>query len=80
MRSKSVNQFCKDHNITRPTFYKEVNCGRIRVFKIGSLTRISDVAEKQYISESEQRALEQAPEASARARALVLGAVTGHAV
>ena len=80
MRSKSIKQFCKDHGITKPTFYKEVNCGRIRVFKIGSLTRISDVAEQQYISEGEQRALEQAPEASARMRKVVLGAAAGHAV
>ena len=73
MRSKSVKQFCEDHSITKPTFYNEVNAGRIRVFKIGSLTRISDAAEKQYISDSEKRALDGAPEASARARALVLG-------
>ena len=52
MRSKSVKQFCEDHGITKPTFYNEVNAGRIRVFKIGSLTKISDVAEEQYISES----------------------------
>ena len=73
MRSKSVKQFCEDHSITKPTFYKEVNAGRLRVFKISSLTRVSDIAEKQYISESEQRAIDKAPEASARARALVLG-------
>lgn len=73
MRSKSVKQFCEDHGITKPTFYKEMGAGRIRVFKIGSLTRISDAAEQQYISESEQRAKDKAPEASARARALVLG-------
>ncbi len=73
MRSKSVKQFCEDHGITKPTFYSELNAGRIRVFKIGSLTRISDAAEQQYISESEQRAKDLAPEASARARALVLG-------
>ena len=79
MRSKSVNQFCEDHDITRPTFYKEVNAGRIRIFKLASLTRISDVAEQQYISEGEQRAKDNAPEASARARNLVLGAAAGHA-
>ena len=73
MRSKSVKQFCEDHGITKPTFYKEVSVGRIRVFKIGTLTRISDAAEQQYISESEQRAIDLAPEASARARALVSG-------
>ena len=73
MRSKSVKQFCEDHGITKPTFYNELNAGRIRVFKIGSLTRISDAAEQQYISESEQRAKDNASEASARARALVLG-------
>ena len=73
MRSKSVKQFCEDHSITTPTFYKEVNAGRIRIFKIGYLTRISDVAESQYIADSEARALEEAPEASARARALVSG-------
>ena len=56
MRSKSVKQFCEDHCITKPTFYKEVSVGRIRVFKIGSLTRISDAAEQQYVRESEQRA------------------------
>ena len=80
MRSKSVNQFCDDHSITRPTFYKEVNAGRIRVFKIGSLTRISDVAEEQYVNESEQRTKDNAPAASARARDLVLGTAAGHAV
>ncbi len=73
MRSKSVKEFCKSHGITKPTFYNEVNAGRIRIFKIGSLTRISDAAEQQYISESEQRAKDNAPKASARARALVLG-------
>ncbi len=79
MRSKSVKQFCEDHGITKPTFYNEVNAGRIRVFKIGSLTRISDAAEQQYISESEQRAKDMAPEASARARALVLGSSASQA-
>ena len=73
MRSKSVKQFCEDHGITKPTFYKEVGVGRLRVFKIGSLTRVSDTAEAQYIVDSEARALEEAPAASARARALVLG-------
>ena len=80
MRSKSVKQFCEDHDITKPTFYKEVNAGHLRVFKIGSLTRISDAAEQQYISESEQRAKDLAPEASARARALVLGTSDSQAV
>ena len=79
MRSKSVKQFCEDHGITKPTFYNEVNVGRIRVFKIGSLTRISDAAEQQYISESEQRAKDMAPEASARAKALVAGRTASHA-
>ncbi len=79
MRSKSVKQFCEDHGITKPTFYKEIGAGRIRVFKIGSLTRISDAAEQQYISESEQRAIDKAPEASARARALVLGSAASQA-
>ena len=79
MHSKTVRKFCEDHGITKPTFYKEVNAGRIRVFKIGSLTRISDAAEKQYISESEQRAKDKAPEASARARALVLGSPASRA-
>ena len=80
MRSKTVKQFCKHHRITKPTFYKEVSAGRIRVFKIGTLTRISDAAEQQYISESEKRAKDMAPEASARARALVLGASESQAV
>lgn len=80
MRSKTVKEFCKDHGITKPTFYKEVNAGRIRVFKIGYLTRISDAAEAQYIADSEERALEEAPEASARARALVLGETESQAV
>lgn len=73
MLSKTVKQFCSDHGITKPTFYKEVNAGRIRIFKVGSLTRISDVAEADYIAESEQRAVVGAAKASARARALVLG-------
>ena len=73
MHSKSVKQFCEDHSITKPTFYKEVNAGRIRVFKVASLTRISDVAEADYIAASEQRAVAGAARASARARALVLG-------
>ncbi len=80
MRSKTVKQFCEDHGITKPTFYNEVNAGRIRIFKIGYLTRISDAAEKQYISESEARAMEGAPEASARARALVLGGTDSQVV
>ena len=79
MQSKTVKQFCSDHGITKPTFYKEVSAGRIRVFKIGTLTRISDAAEKQYISESEQRAKDEAPEASARARALVSGGAVSQA-
>ncbi len=79
MRSKSVKQFCEDHGITKPTFYNEVNAGRIRVFKIGNLTKISNIAEEQYISESEQRAKDQAPEASARARARVLGTTANQA-
>ena len=73
MQSKFRKQFCVDHDITSPTFYSIVNAGLLRVFKIGRLTRISDAAEAQYIAESEERALEEAPEASARARALVLG-------
>ncbi len=70
MRSKTVKQFCKDHNITKPTFYKEVAAGRIRIFKIGTQTRISDIAEVEYIDECEKRAIAQAPMASAKARKL----------
>lgn len=70
MRSKTVKQFCKDHNITKPTFYKEVTAGRIRIFKICTQTRISDVAEAEYIDECEKRAIAQAPIASAKARKL----------
>ncbi len=70
MRSKTVKQFCKDHNITKPTFYKEVAAGRIRIFKICTQTRISDIAEAEYVDESEKRAIAQAPMASARARKL----------
>ena len=70
MRSKTVKQFCKDHNITKPTFYKEVAASRIRIFKIGTQTRISDIAEAEYIDECEKRAIAQAPIASAKARKL----------
>lgn len=79
MHSKSVKQFCEDHSITKPTFYKEVNAGRLRVFKISNLTRVSDIAEKQYIAESEERALDGALEASARAKALVAGRAASQA-
>ncbi len=70
MRSKTVKQFCKDHNITKPTFYKEVAAARIRIFKIGTLSRISDIAEAEYIDACEKRAIAQAPIASAKARKL----------
>ncbi len=80
MRSKSIQQFCEDHGVTRPTLYKEIAAGRIRIFKIGRLSRISDAAEAQYIADSEERTLEQAPEASARARALVAGRTAIQAV
>ncbi len=70
MRSKTVKQFCMDHNITKPTFYKEVAAGRIRIFKICTQTRISDIAEAEYIDECEKRAIAQAPIASAKARKL----------
>ena len=78
MRSKSVKQFCEDHSITKPTFYKEVNVGRIRIFKVGSLTRISDVAEADYISESEKRAAAGAAEASKKAAIIAAGRKLDH--
>lgn len=70
MRSKTVKQFCEDHIITKPTFYKELAAARIRIFKIGTQTRISDVAEIQYIEDCEKRAIVDAPIASAKARKL----------
>ena len=50
--------------------YKEVAAARIRIFKIGTQTRISDVAEIQYIEDCEKRAIADAPIASAKARKL----------
>ena len=64
MRSKSPKQFCQDHNISVPTFYKEMAAGKIKTFKIGRSRKISEVAEVEWIERGEAEAA-QALEASA---------------
>ena len=53
MRSKTVKQFCRDHNFTPPTFYAEVAAGRLRTFKVGRSRKISEVAEAEWIERAE---------------------------
>ena len=64
MRSKTVRQLCQDHNISAPTFYKEMAAGKIKTFKIGRSRKISEAAEAEWIEQGEAEAA-QALEASA---------------
>jgi len=36
----SVAEFCEAYGIGRTTFYAEVNAGRLRIVKLGTLTRV----------------------------------------
>ena len=41
----SIDQFCERWEIGRTKFYEEVNTGRLRIMKIGKLTRVTPEAE-----------------------------------
>ena len=43
-----VNDFCNAHGIGRTTFYKEVESGDLKVFKLGGRTLITDEAAKEW--------------------------------
>jgi hypothetical protein len=58
--AQTVDQFCGKWQISRSTFYAEVQDGRLRLLKIGRCTRITPDAEADWIA---------ACEANGRARA-----------
>jgi predicted DNA-binding transcriptional regulator AlpA len=52
MTSISVQEFCQRHDISKAFFYKLQASGLApKTFKIGRLTRISDQAEQEWMSE-----------------------------
>jgi excisionase family DNA binding protein len=55
-RSFSVKVWCERHNISKPTALKEIHEGRIRVFRVGKLIRITPEAEADWIAEREREA------------------------
>ena len=57
MKSKTAKQFCADHNMSAPTFYKEIHTGRLRTFKVGRSRKISETAESEWIERAEVEAI-----------------------
>jgi hypothetical protein len=48
-RSKSVNQFCSDHCVSRSFAYSEIRRGKLKVRKFGRATRITEDDEAAYL-------------------------------
>lgn len=55
MQSKTIDQFCRDHNLARATVYREINAGRLLTFLVGSTRRISDAAEADWIASCQKQ-------------------------
>lgn len=56
LASSSVGSFCERNSISVPTFYKEVNAGRLRTFKVGRKRLVSAAAEREWIADREREA------------------------
>lgn len=56
MLSYLINEWCKMHGISRGFFYKLQKLGEApQTFKVGSLTRISEDANRYWVQERESR-------------------------
>lgn len=72
MKSKSVKGFCRDHELSRPTFYKEVHAGRLKTILVGRTRRVPDEYEAEWIERCAERGRQVEPVkqlVEARARA-----------
>ena len=49
MKSKSLNDFCRDHQITRQTAYNEMHRGRLKTIKVGRARRVPDMFEAEWL-------------------------------
>ena len=58
----SIDQFCDRWEIGRTKFYEEVRKGRLRIFKIGKLTRVTPDAEADWQRQLEEQSAEAAAE------------------
>ena len=56
----SIDQFCERWEIGRTKVYEEIRAGRLRVMKIGKLTRITPEAEAAWQSQLEEQSAEAA--------------------
>lgn len=49
LQSKTVDEFCRDHRVSRTTVYQEVKRGRLRLAKIGRASRITSASEAEWL-------------------------------
>lgn len=47
--SSTIYEFCKRHHISVTTGYREISAGRLKIFKIGRLTRVTPEAEQKWL-------------------------------
>lgn len=52
-----VNLFCTRNHISRNSFYKEKNCRRLRIVKVGSRTYVTPQDAQEWIERLRQEAL-----------------------
>jgi len=56
-KSLSVADWCRRHQLSRPTCYAEINSGRLRTFKVGSRRLITEEADNAWVEAREREAM-----------------------
>ncbi len=51
-----IPEFCEAYRVGRSTAYEEIRAGRLKIFKVGKLTRISDEAAENWRRQREEAA------------------------
>ncbi len=68
-RAYDIPEFCEAYRVGRSTTYEEIRAGRLKIFKIGKLTRISIEAAENWRRQREDSATLDPPPAKAGAEA-----------
>ena len=68
-RAYDIPEFCEAYRVGRSTTYEEIRAGRLKIFKIGKLTRISIEAAENWRRQREEFAALDPPPVKAGAEA-----------